>query len=352
MPRFALCCVMAFIMTSQVACDPFSSPDSMMDEYLSRLARVLDVEANHTAVESVMLMPRTRDRRVEVPELDINMLDFFSLYGCGLQVVVGERNSSMGRLMTPLNHLRYDIRFIAAAQQCLPEIHNLKLKKRLHQAIEQKQQRLSLTSWNAIWAGEAMAELLSLSKGYFTIEDETNAELGQLVAGLELTRDTIKQLLNTKQKVDLEPLGEVQQRWTFGHQAGQLLNSAKRLTHRLDEATVLMEKRLQKKPLCYLSKPNQQAKRVEGVFFRVYIARIQPYISAVSRAGKQVFDLLDDLATLQSNAMPASFMQYYQQVIDRSNTEGIWRQFEQAVKRHTKSWQALLKQCGMQPKVD
>lgn len=321
----------------------------MMDEYLSRLARVLDVEANHTAVESVMLIPRTRDRRVEVPELDINMLDFFSLYGCELQVVVGERNSSMGRLMTPLNQLRYDIRFIAAAQQCLPDIGKLELKKSLHQAIEQKQQRLSLTSWNAIWAGEAMAELLSLSKGHFIIEDETSLELGQLVAGLTLTRDTIKQLLKTKQNVDLEPLGKVQQQWTFGHQAGQLLNSAKLLTSSLDEATALIEKRLQSKPLCYLAKPNQQAKRVEGVFFQVYIARIQPYISAVSRAGKQVFGLLDDLATLQSHAMPDSFKQYYRQIIDRSNKTGIWRQFEQAINGHTKSWQALLKQCGMQP---
>jgi len=330
-------------------CDPFANPDTMMNEYLSRLGRVLEVEVQPTAVKSVMLLPRKRDRRVEVPDIDINMLDFFSLYGCELQVVVGERNSILGRLMSPLNRLRYDLRFIAAAQQCLPSINKPQLKTRLQQAIEQKQTLLAMTSWNAVWAGEAMAELLTLSKGYFSTQNNADEALGQLVSDLKLTRDKVKQLVNAEQSVKLDEMSDIQQKWTFGHQAGQLLNSARLLTSRLDDATALIEQRLHAKPLCYLSKPTQQAKRMKGVFFHVYIGRIQPYVSDVSRAGKHVFKLLDQIATLQFQTMPESFKTYYRQILDRDNVKGIWQQFDGAVKRHTKSWQALLNQCGMQP---
>uniref|UniRef100_UPI0023534E00 DUF3080 family protein n=1 Tax=Methylophaga thiooxydans TaxID=392484 RepID=UPI0023534E00 len=73
---------------SLTGCDPFASPDSMMDEYLSRLARVLNVEKQQTALEPVRLIPSVRDRRAEIPKIDITVLEFLSLYGCELQVVV------------------------------------------------------------------------------------------------------------------------------------------------------------------------------------------------------------------------------------------------------------------------
>lgn len=320
-----------------------------METYLNRLSRVLDVEYKQTPLTSPMLLPRPRDRRVDVPEIDINMLDFLSLYGCELQLVVGERNSILGRLMTPLNQLRYDLLFIESAQQCLMQITAPRLKTSLQQAIEQKRLRLPETSWNAIWAGEPMAELLTLSKGPLKSGNHERAEQTELVAGLSYTRDKVKQLARSNDRVSVVRLSQIQHKWTFSHKAGQLLNSARLITMQLAQATALIEQRLHEKPLCYLSKPNAQARRVKGVFFHVYIARVQPYISEVSRAGKQIFSLLDEIAGLQTESMPESFKPYYRQVLDVDNESGVWGQFEHAVERHTKSWQALLTQCGMQP---
>ncbi|MFP3442432.1 DUF3080 family protein, partial [Pantoea sp. SIMBA_133] len=73
---------------------------------------------------SASQLPRRRDRVLTMPELDMGMLDFLSLYGCELQYVVGEKNSVMGRVMQPLNRLRYEIRFIEAARDCLPDIED------------------------------------------------------------------------------------------------------------------------------------------------------------------------------------------------------------------------------------
>ena len=62
-----------------------------MDEYVKRLANVLDVEPVYSELTDIERIPRPRDRRLSIPEHDINMLDFLSLYGCELQFVVGEK---------------------------------------------------------------------------------------------------------------------------------------------------------------------------------------------------------------------------------------------------------------------
>ncbi len=276
------------------------------------------------------------------------MLDFLSLYGCELQVVVGERNSIMGRVMTPLNKLRYQLRFIDKAEQCLPRVEKTQLRMQLEQAISQKKSALPAHLWNALWSDEPMASLLTQSKGLFPT-DAKKAATSVLQADLEHTLKLVNDIQTGKLDTELDTLGEIQQRWVFGHQPGQLINSARLLTTRLNDASAMIEQRLKNKPLCYLKKPNQQARRVKGVFFQVYIGRVQPYVSDVSRKGEQIFSRLARLADLQKAQMPDSFRPFYQQVLVVDSDDSLWSDYAAAIKHHTQQWQRLLGQCGMQP---
>jgi hypothetical protein len=130
--------VLFSLMSLLGACDPLAKPETLMDEYVKRLANVLDVEPVYSDLIDIERIPRPRDRRLFIPEHDINMLDFLSLYGCELQFVVGEKNSILGRVMQPLNNLRYELRFIEASQQCLVEIKSETLRTKLAQVIEIK----------------------------------------------------------------------------------------------------------------------------------------------------------------------------------------------------------------------
>lgn len=330
------------------ACDPFSQPDNMMDTYIERLGNVLDVASVSSPLITVQTLPRMRDRRIEIEQIRINMLDFLSLYGCELQVVVGERNSAMGRVMTPLNDLRYQLRFIDKADQCLPKIEQQALKTQLAQAIAHKKDTLSHYFWNAVWADEPMAELMSQSSGFYR-GTEAHISADKLNADLKHAKAVLEALKSGTVAPQLTKMGEIQQRWVFDHSAGQLINSARLLITRLNDASDMLEQKINGRPLCYLNKPNPQAERVKGLFFNVYIARVQPYISEVSRAAEQIFRGLSALVELQQNEMPASFQSYYRQVLDTSRKGSLWQQFDEAVTHHTKSWQKLLRQCGMQP---
>ncbi|MGO1233905.1 MAG: DUF3080 family protein, partial [Marinobacter sp.] len=159
-----------FLALFLVGCDSFSDAEPMMSEYLERLGRVLETSpAEVQALPAARPLPRRRERLLEMPELELGMLDFLSLYRCELQYVVGEKNSVMGRVMQPINRLRYEIRFIRAAEDCLPEIRDKELRGTLQDAVESKRDSLPRALWNATWGTEEIERLVTLSKGYFPV---------------------------------------------------------------------------------------------------------------------------------------------------------------------------------------
>ena len=329
------------------ACDPFAKPDSLMDEYVTRLARVLNLDAQFSDIDASPRLPRMRDRRLEIDSVDLGMLDFLAFYGCDLQQVIGERTAILGRVMQPLNLLQYELSFLAAAQDCLPEITNEQRRERLLAVMQHKQETLPRVIWNATWTVPEIENLLSPSRGRYPV-DAGVAGVGPLVDQLQDIHRRFELLLAGEHLQDLAPVAAAYQQWQYRSDAGQLLNSAQLLTARLDDASELLGQRLTDTPLCYQGKPNQRARQLHGMFLSVYIGEVQPYISMVHRAAEQLFLALAQLAAQQSAIMPDSMHDFYQQTLLQSE-QNLWGDLDKAVRQHTELWQQLLEQCGMRP---
>jgi hypothetical protein len=274
-----------------------------------------------------------------------------SLYGCELQFVVGEKNSILGRVMQPLNNLRYELRFIEASQQCLVEIKSDSLRTKLAQVIEIKKQYLPRVIWNATWGTDEIAQLMSLSSGLYDPE-QSQYEISSYSQDIVYVNKRVQRLLQGEYEQDLEYMGEIQQRWQYGSRAGQLQNSARLLISRLDDGTQILKQRIEQKPLCVQGRPNTQAKILESMFFKVYIEKVQPYMSAVNSGADQLFQPLARLAQMQKEVMPQTFNAYYQQTLNVDNKQNIWTLYQQRIKEHTEAWQDLLEQCGLRPTPD
>ena len=252
------------------ACNPFTEARPMMDEYLERLGRVLDtpVVSLSEPLPAASPLPRRRDRVRELPELDMGMLDFLSLYGCELQYVVGEKNSVMGRVMQPINRLRYEVRFIETGEDCLPEVEDESVQEDLQSAIASKRESLPLAVWNATWGTEEIENLFTLSKGYYPV-GEGQLPVSDLLRDLEQLSETVTALLRQQLAVSLNNLGAIHQRWQAEYRAGQLVNSARLLIATLDTGTEVLQARLAERPLCLNGKPNNQSDVVRSLFFSV-----------------------------------------------------------------------------------
>lgn len=330
-------------------CNPFSAPDAMMEEYVDRVARVLDEDLQLSDVPLADLFPRRRERRLEMPKLELDMLDFLSLYGCDLQVVVGERNSGLGRVMQPVNVLRYELRFINAARDCLPELEDdIELYASVKQAREAKFESLPIAIWNATWATEEIEQLFTRTEGPLPM-DASGETVSDLSADLGLLNDRLAAIESGDMSVDLGFLGGVHQRWQAENRMGQLIKSTLLLTTRLNDAADLVERRLADHPLCLNGKTNNDADIARNMFFKIYAGKVQPYLAAVEQARQALVPGFERLGRSQMAVMPEGFKVYFNRYISQQGADSLWQQFDEAIARHTKQWQILLKQCGMSP---
>lgn len=337
----------AVVVLLLVGCNPFSGARSMMDEYVERVGRVLDAKPEFSEIPAAKIIPRRRNRVLPMPDLELGMLDFLSLYGCELQYVVGEKNSVMGKVMQPLNRLRYEVRFIRAAGECLKTVDNEELQDVLQKAIVSKRESLPIAIWNATWGVEEVETLFTLAKGEYPVD--VQYPLTDLARDSRQLNKSVAVLLEQNLEVDLGFWGKVHQRWQAEYRAGQLINSARLVTARLGDATRLIRQRLDNRPLCLNGKSNNQSDIVQGMFFSIYIGKIQPYLADLRRARTDFIKPLSELAVMQSEVMPPGFQEWSRSTLALGGPESVWANLDNAVKTHTKAWQALLEQCGLRP---
>lgn len=337
------------LMLALSACDPFGSPPDIMETYLERLARVLAVETNAVEKPAPAIWPRVRERRVVTAEIEINMLQFLDLYGCDLQVVVGERNAILGRVMQPLNRLRYSLRFIEEAQICINNIDDAALKQTLQQVTQQKRQQLPAEIWQAGWASREMAGLFSHTAKPLAV-DKPLAVSQQLAEDFAYLTQTSDALLSETSTSALSRWGTIHQRWQYQDDLGALIKSAQQLTQMLDTGSAMLKQRTDQTPLCYQGKPNPRATQLQGVFFKVYIGHVQPYIAAVSQHRDALLPMVRQFAVQQQTIAPVAVNDYWQRYVF-DDPESIWMAFDTALNTHTRQWQDLLAQCGLKPKA-
>lgn len=354
-PRAAACALarllsrfsVIILLAALAGCDPFSAPESMMDEYIERTARVLDQPHELTPIPATEPLPRRRDRVLSMPDVELGMLDFLSLFGCELQVVAGEKASILGRVMQPANRLRYEVRFIQAAEDCLPEIGDDELREEVSQAVSSKRASLPVAVWNATWGVEEVESLFTRTEGLFPLEP--GGGTGNLATDLNSLNAMMAPLLEGQTDTSLAGLGDIHQQWQAHQAPGQLILTARMLTVRLDDASDVIEARLQERPLCLDGKPNNQSEIAQGMFFSVFIERVQPYLASVRRARDDLVRPLATLAEQQQAVMPETFRDWYNRYLKLEGEGSLWAELDASQQRHIELWQRQLEQCGLRP---
>lgn len=329
-------------------CAPDSGVPEMMDDYVSQVADVLELSPELSQLSPVPQIPRRRERVLDMPDLDMGMLDFLSLYGCELQYVVGERNSIMGRVMQPLNRLRYETHFIRAAQDCISETDREGVKEELEEAIESKAESLHIAVWNATWGVEEIERLFTLSQGYYPRESGGD-QVAELASGARKLNQTVAGLLEGNMDEPLEYVGEVHQRWQAEHRAGQLMNSARLLSTRLDDATALLIERVEAEPLCAEGADDRPPEALGETYAGAYTDGVAKYLESLKQARNALLDPMEKLAAQQVDTMPDAFREWYRQNLETDHTDSLWGNLGRAVESHTRRWQQLLAQCGVSP---
>ncbi len=345
----------------------------MLDDYMGRVANVLDADTPEVSpYEGLQPLPDRRDRRAPTEELRAGLLESIKFRQCDLLPLIAERNSSLGKVMPPSKRVSYELRFFARLAPCykrMAQTNDTPLSNTdasvsrsggedfltlLENVYRVKSANLEAELWNGVMLSEEMEMQFSLSReplpleGNPTFSDSLRAL--QVFNKLQQRVEDYRHTGELSLPAELATLEDHYFALYSSYYGAQLLKSLALLSSYLNAAAGILEQAIADRPLCFNERPTPQADILQNVFFNYYAGKVQPYMSQVQRQGEL---WLEQLATLMQppNLEPPQAMQrYYEEVWAKETAEGLWQDYQAALKRHTQAWQDVLGQCGLMPK--
>ncbi|RVT47129.1 DUF3080 family protein [Rheinheimera sediminis] len=306
---------------------------SLMDDYASRLSRTLALELQDPAPLALQPLPSITATRADIAATSITLVELAATRACGLDLLLGERNSSLGKVMPPSQRLKYELAFLQQVQPCLtnPDI------------APDLQQKLS---------GLAFDKTAQIEKHWqnFLQQDETlrqqlhpyrNLSEPDSVAGVAETMQALHSLLALQKSI-------VQQNWQQAssinpelalealykaNTLSQLQQSLRFSQNWLQSLNQQLEQ-LDLKAQCPAGKSSDKTDIFNTILLQYFIGKVQLYLAQVDGTYQQLYPLLQQLYQGTALAQPIS------QRFEVPHTE-----LKAELKRHVVWWKEIQQQC-------
>jgi Protein of unknown function (DUF3080) len=305
----------------------------MMDDYTSRLSRTLALEIQDPAPLDLRPLPSITTTRADITESSITLVELVATRACGLDLLLGERNSSLGKVMTPSQRLKYELAFLKQVQPCLthPDIAP-DLQQKLAAIASDKAALIDKHWQNFLQQDETLRQQLHPYRNL----SEPNS-----VAGVADTMQALHSLLALKKSIveqnwlqasSINPeqalealykantLSQMQQSLRFSQ------NWLRSLNHQLDRVDLTAQ--------CPAGKSSDKAEILNTILLQYFIGKVQVYLAQVDGTYQQLYPLLQQLYQGTDLAQPIS------QRFEVPNTE-----LKAELKRHVIWWKAVQQQC-------
>ena len=321
-----------------VACGG-DSTEGAYREYYERLQRTLDLGRAPSPQPPPPVPPRSGALQLTLESGDINALDFLALHGCALQINIGRRNSSLGRLAKASQTLLLDLEFMRLAPECIEELEREgrnALVQQLKKALALKRTQLPARVFNAtlgsdeyraFWRAKRPPGEFPAVPDAFTLQAlyAINAAVQRWLTGDYSVEDFEFELL----------LSEV-----AGGSGGSLLRGFARQAHWLAEADALLQARHNRGPLCASNLRHSAADILPNVVAKYFVARIQPGAVALNSAYQALVPPVRELESLLRGALPSAYQGWH------ADRDALLERGARAPRLHVESIQGMLEDCG------
>lgn len=310
--------------------------DDVFQTYQQRLARVLDVTQVETEVPAAAVLTEPRDLKQPLPDIRFDLTDTLATRRCGLDTLIGERNSSLGRVYSASKQLSYEVRFLSQLQQCIG-LHwdNIALLSQLQQVYQQKQQSAQIAFNNMLLTDDTLRKELLGARNSLPLTDVAGqSETWQALT--ELTR--LKQLIteqNWQQAAQVDIEQQLQQLYQYNF-IGRLQQSLRLSNHRLHQLNLMLES-ITPAQLCQPRADKQQLEILGNIFTKYFIAQIQQYTVDLEKYQQQLWPLLEQL--YRDTPLYPALQQRF---------AGNYQHMRQTLSQHVKWWQGINSQCPLQ----
>lgn len=329
------------------------SPEQRQHTYLQRLSTALEQPLVSSEAHPLPHFPPRRERLLPLMDMREGVIDVLDLRHCAdLLPLIAERNSSLGRVQTASARLQYELRFLPTIADCevqlehmLPEQPELAtVLQRVRRIHALKRAQLPDVIWNGIYTSEEMEAQFQRNAAPLALDSE--GQLADLSISLQRFIQLVEWLQRGAEGTPPALHGHDYERLYRNRFGSEWMKSVQQLTLTLEQASMLIEARLARRPLCLSTQPTERGLIARNVLQQHYMSTLQPYVTRIQRDGAQWRQLHQQLLT--TLPAPASSRDYFEALF-ATEEDSLWQRFQLAQQTHTRAWQTLLSQCGLLP---
>lgn len=323
------------LLLSLTACSGYNG-DKALTNYQQRLARVLDTTAPDSSLPAAAKLVEQRDLKQPLPDLRLDITDAYATRRCSLDTLIGERNSSLGKVYSASKQLSYELRFLSQLQLCLSKSwDNTALLTQLQQVYQQKQDSIGVAFNNMLLTDDTLRkELLGVSKTLPVNSATGISETWQALTELTLLQQFIsEQNWQAASNVDIEQQLQVLHRYNT---LGRLQYSLRQSTHQLSQVNQMLTD-ISPEQLCQPRPDKQQLEILANIFNKFFIAEIQQYTVNLQSYQQQLWPLLE--ALYADTPLRDALTQRFDTTLQQMRAE---------LAEHVRWWQTLNSQCPLQ----
>ncbi|MFA3792041.1 DUF3080 family protein [Aliiglaciecola sp. SL4] len=273
--------------------------------------------------------PAAEKLKVNLPETNIKLRDFYALKHCAVSLLIAQRNTALGKVQLPSQRFAYEVKLIQGLQECLQQTSDNDQQQQLRQWITDKQETLPIVWAQMILSSSEIRRTLSSNTELFTQVNQNQLQAYEASLSLLVTLyspkptdiDDLETALNTMRK---QPLAA--QIWQTQIQLRIWLNE-------LNDSLSLAFSELS----CSVSSSSLQIEDLKLVYQRNFIKKILPATNRLTSAANTLAPYFQDL---QENPVLANEFKVF--LRQRKSDYDL---YIDALRRHQLLWQNLFRQC-------
>ena len=329
----AVCACLAL----STGCQP-GTPDDRYHNYLTRLGRTLTVNVPVIDSTELPVAPRVGQLQIDTPSSSLDTLDFLPLSGCAVQVTLGKRNSSLGRMAKPSQRLLLALEYLRLAPECIDyqrDNDRQALANTLQQAWELKRQQLPALIFNATLGSAEYRSFWRAVKIPAHYPAATNSQV--ISALLAINHHTRRWLAGEYQANNRD--FEILLSDIAAGDGSALLRSLARQHEWLTAADSMLDERIERGPLCTPNVRPAAADILPNVIRKYFIAEIQPHAASLNKRYHQLLPPFTSLEEILGSALPADYRSWKTMRNDQLD------KWSHAPRRHVEQLKTILQPC-------
>lgn len=314
-----------------LGCSPAS--ERQLSDYSTRLQRVADIDVKQTQPLDVPALPAARELLQPLPDIRLDMLDAWATRHCGLDSLIAERNSSLGRVQSHSLRLHYELRVLNQLEQCVRHDDiSPELQQQLGTIQRQKIASIEAAWFNMLHAEQTLRQQLHGKSRLLPLATtealyETQAALQQLN---QLRTAIFNQQWQDATAIDSEAALRVLHRYD----TLAVLQYSLRYTASWMDAINAPLLAIVPAQLCPAQRASEQLGILSTVFMKFFAETLQPYFTLHQRYYLALWPELEQL--YQDSPMLPVLQSRYQH---------SHQQLLANILRHVGWWQQLNQQC-------